>query len=106
MLVNSDSRFSKGDILAIKTTLGEEIICEYDEESASHYVVKQPFTMAITQQGAHFAPLVMFGNPEIKTMPIQKVHCMFVVLANDEITAGYKSQVSGIITPKEPKIVT
>jgi hypothetical protein len=55
MLVNSESKFSKGDILAIKNTLGEEIICEYVEEDLATYTIKQPFAMALTQGGAHFA---------------------------------------------------
>jgi hypothetical protein len=49
----------------------------------------------------------MFGEPKMEEPVLfQKAHVMWVVRANEEITAGYKSQVSGIITPKDPKIVT
>ena len=55
MLVNSESRFKKGDIIAIKNILVEEIICEYIEEDATSYTVKTPFAMAMSQGGAGFA---------------------------------------------------
>lgn len=110
MLVNSGSSFSKGDIVAFKNILGEEIIAEFVEEDSTNYIVTCPFAMAMGQGGAGFAPPIMFGQPikDIKDreIPLRKEHIMFALPAREDIIAAYKSEVSGIITPQEQKIVT
>ena len=112
MLVNSESRFKKDDIVALKNILGEEIICTYVSESDTHYVIQQPFAMAMGPQGqgAGFAPPVMFGESPKSykgVVDIRKDHCLFAVHAREEIIAAYKSETTGIMVPqKDTKIIT
>jgi len=106
MLVNSESRFKKDDVLALKNILGEEIICAFVEEDSTHYTIKKPFAMAMTQNGPAFAPAVMFGDCDGE-MKILKSQYLWAVPGNKEITAAYTQQVSSIMVPqKDTKIIT
>lgn len=112
MLVNSESKFDKGDIIALKNVLGEEIICEFVEDDAECYYVKCPFAMAMSQGGAGFAPPVMFAEPITKfkdrVILLRKAHIMFAFPAREDIVQAYKAETTGIVpaTPKETKIIT
>ena len=106
MLVNSEFKFDKGDVLALKNILGEEIICEFISETPTHYTINKPFAMAMTQQGAAFAPPIHFGDID-REFEIDKSHLLWATVGNKEVTAAYRQQVSGIMVPeKNNKIIT
>ena len=112
MLINSESSFNAGDIIALKNVLGEEIICEFVKEDSDNYIVKCPFAMAMSQGGAGFAPPVMFAKPikdmKDKEVTLRKAHIMFAFEAREDITQAYKAETTGIVqaTPQEQKIIT
>ena len=106
MLINSESIFKKADILLLKNILGEEIICEFVEETATHYVIKQPFAMTMTEKGPGFVAAVMFADTTGE-MSVRKEHFLYALPAHPEIAPAYTHQISGIVMPKKSsKIIT
>ena len=93
-------------VILLKNILGEEIICEFVEETATHYVIKQPYAMTMTEKGPGFVAAVMFADVSGEVR-VRKEHFLYALPAHPEIAPAYTHQVSGIVMPqKTGKIIT
>ena len=68
-------------------------------------------SVVMTQQGPRISasPIVPFANQDPKEISISKSLILAEVdeeNLNDQIVKGYKSEISGIVVPKTPSIVT
>lgn len=106
MLINTSQTFKKGDVITLKNILGEEIMCKFVEEDATHYTITDPWALGMTQQGMSCLPPVVSGDlsGEIRFL---KSHCMWAVPADEKFVPAFIEHVSGIaIVPKGSKIIT
>jgi hypothetical protein len=106
MLIDSKSNFSADDVILLKNILGEEIICAYVTENDTHYTIKGPYAMTMTEKGPAFVPAITFADTsgEIR---VRKEHFLFALPAHPEIEPSYTQMTSGIVMPKKSgKIIT
>ncbi len=106
MLINSEPKFSKGDVITLKNILGEEIMCTFVEEDNTHYTIKDAHALGMTQQGMTLAPPVFSG--ELKgDLKLQKIHILWAVPTQEKFVPGYKEEVTGIqVVAATTKIIT
>lgn len=107
MLINSESKFKSGDILALKNILGEEILATYVESDGNKMIVKDIIAMGMTPEGQPgFMKAMVFGDISGEIV-LHKDHYLFIVKAEENIASAYTQQLSGLLIPKEnKKIVT
>ena len=94
MLVETNK---KGDVVTIKLTTSEELICSYVEDDADSYTVDRPFMVGITQQGIALMPwLQAVDMKSNKSVKISKKHIVAIAEPVESIAKEYSSQMSGI----------
>jgi len=106
MLINTEPKFKKGDIITLKNILGEEIMCTFVEEDSIHYTVTDAFALGMSQQGMSLA-LPVFSGDMKGDLKLQKIHTMWAVHTAEKFVQGYKQEVSGIqIVETSKQIIT
>ena len=103
---NSGPQFKKGDVITIKNTLGEEIICTFVEEDATALTITDAWALGMTQKGMSLQPPVVSANMSGE-MKFPRLSVMWALPTDEQFIPGYKQQVTGIeIVAASTKIIT
>jgi len=94
MLINKG--YDKGDIATFKMINGEEVIAEVLSLTDSGWMVKDPYSLAMTQQGLQVVPS-MFSADNEKEVPIQKAHVLMHGVTKKDAKSVYIQQVTGLV---------
>ena len=95
MLLNTTSNFKKDDIITLKNSLGEEIVCTLVSEDGANYIIKNPYAIGMTEKGPMLVPPVVTGDMTGE-IPFPKSHVMWAVPTDSRFQAGYTKEVTGI----------
>lgn len=88
----------KSDIVSMVLLNGQELICKYVEKKDDVYVIHQPLTLVMSQEGAAFQQYTMTGKTE-GNVEINANMVVAVVETQDELAKNYKEATSGLILP-------
>ena len=87
----------KGDVISMKLTTSEELICSYEADDSDTYTVDRPFMVAVTTQGIVLMPWLNAVDVKLNcSVKISKKHIVAVAEPVDGIAKEYSSQMSGI----------
>ena len=87
----------KGDVVSVKLTTSEELICSFEDEDDIHYMVDRPFMVGVTSQGIALMPwLQAVDVNSTRTVKINKNHIVAIAEPIESISKEYSSQMSGI----------
>ena len=87
----------KGDVVSVKLTTSEELICSFEDEDDIHYMVDRPFMVGVTSQGiALMSWLQAVDVQSSRTVKINKKHIVAIAEPVEAIAKQYSSQMSGI----------
>jgi len=85
-----------GDIISLKVTSGEEIICKLVEETDNVLIVSKPFALVPGGQGGlGMMPWILSINPDTK-VTINKNTIMLNQKTDDGISKQYLEQTTGL----------
>lgn len=97
---------SKGTVIAIKMTTGEEVVAKYVKEEDGFMYVSHPLSLGMHQvpgengqmmQQMGFMPFAFTLNPDvIKEIPINICNIVTYFEPTKDISDGYLQQTSGI----------
>lgn len=85
-------------IAIFKLISGDEFICKVVHQSDIEYVVSKPLTIAQTEQGLRFVPVVMMAELD-ENFKIPR-NIVIVGKPAKELENQYQSATSGILLPK------
>lgn len=87
----------KGDVISMKLTTSEELICSYEADDSDTYTVDRPFMVAMSQQGIMLMPWLQAVDVQSsKSVKINKNHIIAIAEPVASIAKEYSSQMSGI----------
>ena len=87
----------KGDVVTVKLTTSEELICSFEDEDDIHYMVDRPFMVGVTSQGIALMPWLQAVDVQSsRTVKINKKHIVAIAEPVEAIAKQYSSQMSGI----------
>jgi hypothetical protein len=87
----------KGDVISMKLTTSEELICSYEDDDNDTYTVDRPFMVAMSQQGIMLMPWLQAVDVQSsKSVKINKNHIIAIAEPVASIAKEYSSQMSGI----------
>jgi hypothetical protein len=87
----------KGDVISMKLTTSEELICSYEDDDSDTYTVDRPFMVAMSQQGIMLMPWLQAVDVQSsKSVKINKNHIIAIAEPVASIAKEYSSQMSGI----------
>ncbi len=104
MLVNSNTKFSKDDVITLKNILGEEIVCKFVSETPTHYTINHPVALGMGQQGMQFMPPVVSADVSNGDLEFAKAHVMWAAKTQAEIESAYVQATTGLAVPPQGKI--
>jgi len=89
-------------ILVLKLVTGEDVLAEV-EDKESHYVLKNPVVIGLTQEGVGTMPLCPFSQD--KETIIEKHHVVFTNTPEEECRNAYSANYgSGIVVATEADV--
>jgi hypothetical protein len=83
-----------GDIVSIKLTNGEEIICRLDEETTEHVKITKPLSVTLGPQGLGMIPFMFLANKD--TLTIKQAHILAISPSKKDAADQYLSGTTGI----------
>jgi len=98
-----EQKYKKGDVIALKTLQGEEIIGKITSEDMIEWVLDTPVQLVVVDKQLGMAPVMQSADP--KGMSFAKVNIAIHGKARDEMKIAYTEQTSGILTPEKPGLI-
>ena len=95
MLVNSG--YKNGDIVAFKTTTGEEVLAKFLEQDQESFTVSKPFVLISGQNGPGLAPAMFCMDINNNSIKLNKSAVIMHTLSRKDIANEYIGATSGII---------
>jgi len=90
----------KDDIVTLVLSNGAEIIGKYVAEDDSTYTINRPRMVQANERGVGLVNGVCMTGEEIKgDLEFNKSCVIFVIKTVEEMSKGYRQQVSGIMLP-------
>ena len=97
-------KIEKDEILVFKLNSGEELIAKIVEVTDGMFILKQPISMAPTQQGLQMRPSMFSGNLD-KEIVLYGAAVSMIADAKDDIKTKYIEVTTGVVVPPEKKIL-
>jgi hypothetical protein len=97
-------KIEKDEVLVFKLTSGEELIAKIVEVTDGMFILKQPVSMAPTQQGLQMMPSMFSGNLD-KEIVLYGAAVSMIADAKEDIKAKYIEVTTGVVVPPEKKIL-
>ena len=92
----------KGDVVTLVLINGAEIVGEWVDENGDVYTLNRPRMVQANQQGLGLVDgICMTGDKPDGNQSFNKHGVIFVIKTIDQISKGYKQQVSGLVLPSE-----
>jgi hypothetical protein len=104
-------KYNNNDIVTIKLSSGEEIICKVVEDNDNTMIISKPIALVVTPKGAAMTQFLMMQDMN-ETVELQKDHIVLLTKANKIASDQYIATTSGIqpasAMPDQPpsKIIT
>ena len=104
-------KYNNNDIVTIKLSSGEEIICKVVEDNDNTMIISKPIALVVTPKGAAMTQFLMMQDMN-ETVELQKDHIVLLTKANKIAKDQYIATTSGIqpasAMPDQPpsKIIT
>ena len=90
-----ETSYKVGDIVSIKLNSGEEMIAKFEEQTATHIILKKPLILVAAEKGVGLSPFMFTVSPEAKVrLNINSIIC--VVESAKDASNTYISQTTGI----------
>lgn len=97
-------KIEKDEVLVFKLVSGEELIAKIVEVTDGMFIIKQPVSMAPTQQGLQMMPSMFSGNLD-KDIVLYGAAVAMIADAKEDIKAKYIEITTGVVVPPEKKIL-
>jgi hypothetical protein len=97
-------QIEKDEILIFKLASGEELIAKIVEVTDGMFILKQPVSMAPTQQGLQMMPSMFSGNLD-KEVVLYGTAIAMIADAKEDIKTKYIEVTTGVVVPPEKKIL-
>jgi hypothetical protein len=85
---------SKGDIVSVKLSNGDELITRLEEENENFIKINRPLAITMSGQGLGMIPFMFLANKE--TITIKMIHVMAIAPAKKEAADQYVQGTTGI----------
>jgi len=96
--------YNKNDIVSFKLINGEEMISRFISELDNSYIVEKPLTLFQTQQGLSLIPSLVTVNLD-NEIRINKSAIAIHAKSRDEMMSAWMEATSGLVAPKNSKLV-
>lgn len=97
-------KIEKDEILVFKLANGEELIARIVEVTDGMFILKQPISMAPTQQGLQMMPSMFSGNLD-KQVVLYGAAVAMIADAKEDIKVKYIEVTTGVVVPPAKKIL-
>lgn len=97
-------KIEKDEVLIFKLASGEELIAKIVEVTDGMFILKQPISMAPTQQGLQMMPSMFSANLD-KEVVVYGTAVAMIADAKEDIKAKYIEVTTGVVVPPEKKIL-
>ena len=97
-------KIEKDEVLIFKLASGEEMIAKIVEVTDGMFILKQPISMAPTQQGLQMMPSMFSANLD-KEVVVYGTAVAMIADAKEDIKAKYIEVTTGVVVPPEKKIL-
>jgi hypothetical protein len=93
------------DVISIKLTTQEEIICKLAAQDATTVTVQRPLSMNLSMDertgrpAIQMLPFFLLGAKPDAKLVLQRSHILVMTVSNDEAKAGYIHNTSGLTIP-------
>lgn len=92
MLINKG--LSKGDVVSLKLTNGDELIARFEDETNDDITICKPLAITAGPQGLGMMPWIFLGDKE--TITIKKMHVFATVPSKKDASDQYMQGTTGI----------
>jgi hypothetical protein len=86
---------TKGDVVTLKLSSGEELIARFEEDTASGIKISKPMVLSITQQGVGMMPYLFTVNPNT-TITVEHFAISVTAKTDEEFAKQYMESTTGI----------
>jgi hypothetical protein len=95
MLLEIDKGVSKGEVITIKMTTGEELLATLEEETPTGYKITRPMVLSAGPKGIGMMPYIFTVHPDKKIELLK--HAVTTVVATEQDFANqYIQSTTGI----------
>ena len=89
-----EKSMATGDVVSIKLTSGEEIICRLEEDGADTVTVTKPLGVTLGPQGLGMIPFMFLGNKD--TFKLKHAHILAMMPSKEDAAKQYMEGTTGI----------
>lgn len=87
-----------GDVVSIKLTSGEEIICRLEEDGVDTVTITKPLGVTLGPQGLGMIPFMFLGNKD--TIKLKQAHILAMMPSKEDAAKQYMEGTTGIAMVK------
>lgn len=87
-----------GDVVSIKLTSGEEIICRLEEDGVDTVTITKPLGVTLGPQGLGMIPFMFLGNKD--TIKLKQSHILAMMPSKEDAAKQYMEGTTGIAMVK------
>jgi hypothetical protein len=90
-----DKGISVGEVVTLRLTTGEEIICKLVEDTAINVSVSKPMVLSMGQQGLGMMPFIFTVHPD-KNVKLAKASVVMMEATDKQFADQYIQSTTGI----------
>jgi hypothetical protein len=90
-----DKGISVGEVVTLRLTTGEEIICKLVEDTATNVSVSKPMVLSMGQQGLGMMPFIFTVHPD-KNIKLAKASVVMMEATDKQFADQYIQSTTGI----------
>ena len=90
-----DKGISVGEVVTLRLTTGEEIICKLVEDTATNVSISKPMVLSMGQQGLGMMPFIFTVHPD-KNIKLSKVSVVMMEATDKQFADQYIQSTTGI----------
>jgi hypothetical protein len=90
-----DKGISVGEVVTLRLTTGEEIICKLVEDTATNVSISKPMVLSMGQQGLGMMPFIFTVHPD-KNIKLAKASVVMMEATDKQFADQYIQSTTGI----------
>jgi len=90
-----DKGISVGEVVTLRLTTGEEIICKLVEDTATNVSISKPMVLSMGQQGLGMMPFIFTVHPD-KNVKLAKASVVMMEATDKQFADQYIQSTTGI----------
>jgi hypothetical protein len=90
-----DKGISIGEVVTLRLTTGEEIICKLVEDTATNVLISKPMVLSMGQQGLGMMPFIFTVHPD-KNIKLAKASVVMMEATDKQFADQYIQSTTGI----------